>query len=65
MATQPESPYRYPRWSARITVRMTEAQLDRIDKVVDTTGTDRSDVIRAAVKFYLDSRTNEEREAKK
>lgn len=49
-----KSEYLYPRWSARITVRMSEGELDRIDLFADITGSDRSNVIRAAVKDYLD-----------
>ena len=44
----------YPRWSARIGVRLSENELDRIDLFVDITNTDRSNVIRTALKEYLD-----------
>lgn len=49
-----KSEYLYPRWSARVTVRMSEAELDRIDDFADLTGGDRSSIIRNAVKNYLD-----------
>lgn len=51
---EPEPEYLYPRWSARITVRMSEGELDRIDDFGNITGRDRSNIIRAAVKEYLD-----------
>ena len=46
--------YLYPDWSARVTVRMSEDELDRIDDFGNMTGRDRSNIIRAALKEYLD-----------
>ena len=44
----------YPRWSARITTRMSDDELERIDTFADITGRDRSSIIRTAIKEYLD-----------
>jgi len=46
--------YEYPRTSARISVRLSEHELDRIDLFCDRAGTDRSTTIRQGLKEYLD-----------
>jgi len=55
----------YPRQSARITFRMSGNELERIDDFADSTGRDRSNIIRAAVKKYLDRQPPTEKETKK
>lgn len=45
---------KYPRISARITIRLSQDQKERLDLFCERTGRDRSDVIRESVKNYLD-----------
>lgn len=44
----------YPRWSARLGVRLSAQEVDRLDKFCDLVQTDRSATIRQALKEYLD-----------
>jgi len=66
MKSQPEHQDNpYPRQSARLGVRMSAPELDRIDKFANSTGRDKSSIIRAAVTQYLDRQPPTEKETKK
>jgi len=55
-----EDIHAYPRWSARIGVRLSERELDRLDSFCEKREDNRSHVIREALKHFLNEQPGKE-----